>query len=210
MKKYYLFREENEFGGRDLIAAEEEDFTVEIELAGLVYVLTRDIDNIEEYHRAYHDNYSDVISENEATEYTVLNLEDLTADEKYYFIDPPGLEIDGKDVRAIEKSIVEKMKKDGVSATDLETCTYYDDGRKRHYVEHGYIDIQWIDYTDELQGMRKLDSEEYRTGTYELYETDGYKNVLIDYTRYANILPTLYFVKSTTIEDALREIGRED
>lgn len=238
MTKRYFIKEgfQNDFLEKTLIIAEAEDVIEKVELAGMVYVDKKDIENIEEYRIEEIDSNENAEVE-DVKEYLFMTVEDFTADEKhllnnegYVYLDElekyGDLNIDSLTDTEIEKlekeaerelaqSVIEKMKKEGVTVNTLETYKawgYYDGSNWKEITLEYFIDTEWTEITEELEGMTELDYQNYNTGHKKLYELEDGRKVLIDTSYYQGSLWGITFINTNvkTIKEAETWIGKEN
>lgn len=219
---------------KTLIIAKPGDLVEKIELGGLTYVHKDDIENIGEY-RFESIPSKEVMEVEDAVRYLFLASEvELTGDERSFiekgYIDIEDMDmfedidlenISNEEYKKVEKdakekltkSIIEKMKKESCTAKDLEIYVSYDywDGSnsKSIPVKHWYYDVEWLEYTEEFEGMEQIDKQSYSTGHYELYRLKDETLILIDNSYYQKNLCSVVFIEDKeikTVDEALEYI----
>lgn len=212
-KKYYVNTREDYTGWRGFLALQEKDITKKIELQGLVYVEKEKIEDIEEYHWENVESSESMDLEN-AKEYIFTNAEETFTREEREYILNGWFEEDYTEEEEQEKIkiIIEKMKKDFVNYDYLETYLAYEywDGSnwKEETLKHYFYDVEWEDYTEELEGMKEIDYQEYNTGNYTMYRTKENELVMVNISYYQGEGEAIYFLDNnnyTTIDEAFEE-----
>lgn len=212
MNKYYIYSEKYQHSNwQSLIITNEEEVKEKIELANLIYVPIKDINNIEEYRIVHPDSVDENMHINEAKNYMFMDYDDLTDKERDY--------IWNWELKNNEKNniITNKMKTKGYYADDLETFlnySYWDGSNLKEVIlQHPFYDINWIDFTEEFDGMKELEYKDQDRGMYTLYElTDGGK-ILIFSSYYQGELWDICFIYNNSIdniETAIEFANREE
>jgi len=193
-KKYFVAECYDEKPFKDFLVVDENELTEKVVLANTVRVPKKYIENIEEYRIESID--SDLTMKLEDAEaYLFLTLDKLTTDEVYYlyqegYIYLEELELleylpndyfdsltdeeyeEWRDIikKYLKQSIIAKMKAYGFEANYLDSYVAYIywDGSNMKEEDLSSDYSRWIDYTEELEGMREIDRKKYRINPFYL------------------------------------------
>jgi len=195
-KKYYLQDEdEGQEGRRTVLVLEEEDITEKLDLSGLVY--TTDIDKLEEYSiESVCSDMSISKSENCKFDYIFMLADDLDYQEQQYLIDGwDAVEEDYiKTEEEIKENIIKKMKHNQFEPDNYKVYTYWDGSNWKDIILEGNYNINYSDYTDELEGMEEIDDYKGDTFIDKMYQLKNGEKVLITTSSYQGSLPWLEFL----------------
>lgn len=207
-KRYFVSEGYEEVAFKEFLAVDEEQLVEKVILANTVRVKKEHIENIEEYIIESIDS-AETMELEDAEEYIFLTLDELTRDEIYYLNQDGHIYLEelelleyipkdsfnqqdekyekGREIfkEYLEQSIIEKMKTSGFKASYLDSyiAYIYWDGSNMKEEDLSSEYSRWIDYTDELTGMREIDEKRYNTGHDVLYEAKDGSKVLV-YTSY--------------------------
>lgn len=204
-KRYFVSEGYDERPFKNFLVVDENDLTEKVILANTVRVPKECIEDIEEYRLESVDS-DETMKLTDAEAYLFLTLDELTADE-IYFLNQDGyihleelelLEYVSNDYfdslteeeyeewkkiikKYLEQSIIAKMKAFGFEANYLDSYVAYIywDGSNMKEEDLSSDYTHWIDYTEELEGMKEIDRKQYNTGHDTLYKTKDGSKVLV-------------------------------
>lgn len=236
-KRYFVAEGYDEMPFKDFLAVDEDDLVEKVILANTVRVPKKHIEDIEEYRIESID--SDLTMKLEDAEaYLFLTLDKLTEDELYYLYQEGYIYLDELELleyvsidyfnsltdeeyeewkkiikKYLQQSIIAKMKAFGFEANLLDSYVAYiywnGSNMKEEDLSSDYS--RWIDYTEELQGMKEIERKQEKTGHYTLYQLKDGSKVLV-YTSYfqgkGEIIAFLPDVK--TIDEAEEYIYQQE
>lgn len=236
MKKRYFIEHWEDSVWMGYLEVKEEDIEKVIDLAGTVHVPKDGIEDIERYQ--IESELSDQIMDVESAEdYVFLDIKELTRDERMYLFEE---ELNLADLEAtedidldeltdeeyknlaievlleLEQSIIEKMKADAIDGRDMEWYEVYRwwDGSnwRTELLSHYLFGDTMKEVTEELEGLKDIDSRREKYGEYNLYLLkDGRR--MIEYHSYWQGHGSKICIideEVDTVEDAVRIVEEKD
>ena len=217
-KKYYVNFNRDYAGWKGFLSLQEKDITEKIELQGLVYVQKNKIENIEDYCVERFESTENMDLE-DASDYVFMGIEELTKDQVDYLENGyTENDMTEEQEQQLIKNIIDKMKKEYTEYDGLDTYLAYEywDGSnwEEEILKHCFNDVEWDDYSEELDGMEEIDYEEYNTGNYTMYKTKEGQLCVVNLSYYQGSSEEIYFLKNNdykTIDEAFDcEINKEE
>ena len=224
-KKYYLSNLESENTiGRGLLIIDEKNIEKEVNLESVIYVHKSDINNFKEY-KAETGDSSYTLDIETAKEYLTMYDGDVDGrivrciDFYESNVDNYNEDNNGEEEILISEDIekfIEKFKNESMKASNIaeDKVYHYWDGNNQQKVilESDWGELQYTDYTEELEGMKEIDYQKNNTSHDTLYELKDGSKALINTSYWQGAGETIYFLSDevTTTEEAYEEINKKE